>query len=149
VNHSPADVTAQLLIELGLATDPTAGLAWPVFVNGEPDAPDDCLTVYDQGGQDDGGLMAGELQAHYGVQVRCRTRSQAMGWVKLWAIRDALGDLAPNQTVAMTEGTPASYLVRCYAGIGQALSLGRDGNSSRRLLTLSALASLDQLPLSE
>ncbi len=149
MNHSPADVTAQLLIELGLATDPTAGGAWPVFVNGEPDAPDDCLTVYDEGGQDDGGLMAGELQAHYGVQVRCRTRSQALGWIKLEAIRDALGRLDANQTVAMVEGTPTSYLVRCYAGIGQALVLGRDGSSSRRLLTLNALASLDQLPLTE
>jgi hypothetical protein len=69
-------VIQQVLIELGLGTDPDTdpGEAWPVYSGSEPggqDAPDNCLTVYDTDPKPDGrSMLDGETWQHYGLQIR-------------------------------------------------------------------------------
>lgn len=140
--HSPGDITRWLLIGLGLGADPEESTVWPIFATSEPDAPDNCLTLYDTTGSDDGSSMIdGELYTHHGVQVRIRAATHSGGgYAKASAIRHALAELVHDETVHVGATT---YLVQCYARIGEVLTLGKDApNSKRSLFTLNATVSL-------
>jgi hypothetical protein len=45
LNHSPAAVLRQALVDLGVASDPGTGQEWPAFATKEPDAPENALTL--------------------------------------------------------------------------------------------------------
>src|SRR5688572_13398595 len=103
--HSPGEVVAYLLVELGLGATPTnppaSPATWPVYAEGEPDTPDNCITVYTTAGRSDGrSMIDGELFEHYGVQIRIRGRTQTDGWQKASAVRKAIS-AANLDTVAI------------------------------------------------
>ncbi len=155
---SPADVVASLLVDLGVATAAsawavrgTSGGKWPAFVNGEPPLPDDVLTVYDTAGSDHGSTMFdGELQGHYGFQVRVRSSNPQWGWLKADEVRVSLAQ-AVNDANHRYGGRSVRvgsnlYAVHNVAGIGPTIVLGKsDGDKERTwLFTVNALLNVDQ-----
>lgn len=142
-SHSPADVVRWLLVLMGLGSAPGGG-DWPVFAAGEPDLPDNCITVYDTQGTDDGrSQIDGELFSHEGIQVRVRARTHPEGWVKAHAIREALAKQAYDETV-VTGGE--AYLVHSINRIGNVIALGKEVPSTKRsLFTINATVSLRHL----
>ena len=144
--HSPADVIRGCLIDLGLGSDPTLDpqAAWPIYVSSEPTTPDNCLTVYDTQGVEDGSSqLDGELWTHHGFQVRVRSTDHVTGWARANAIRQALAQQVLDNAVAV--GT-SHYVIHAAAGIGSVLVLGKDTPTSKRsLFTLNATAVLRQV----
>lgn len=130
LQHSPARITRQVLIDLGLGS---ASGDWPVFVANEPDSPDAAITVHDSGneGRSDGrSMIDGTLWSHPAVVVTVRAASDGAGWPKAEAIRQALsGVLDREVTVSGTD-----YTVHCYSGIGNVVSFGHPSEQGKRHL---------------
>lgn len=144
LTHSPADVVRWLLVALGLGTDPEGGDSWPVFAAGEPDSPDNCITVFDTVGTDDGRVMVtGEAVRHPGIQVRVRAKNHATGWAKADAIRTALAQSVYLEAVAVGGN---HYLLHSASKIGNVLALGKESPVSKRsIFTLNCQVSVKQL----
>ena len=145
--HSPADIVRELLVQLGMGSDPTVspGSPWPVYASAEPQSPDNCITVFDTQGTDDGRTMHGFKPDHFGIQVRVRAADHPTAWQKADAqIRVALcegvDDSSLPQTVTLTIPLPMTrYTVPNFARIGQCLALGKEAPNSRRsIVTLNA-----------
>jgi hypothetical protein len=139
LTHSPADILAQVLVDIGQGSSPSNNplQAWPVYTTGEPNAPDNCITVKDTVGQDDGRTMPdGEPMFHPGFQIRLRATDEATGYAKANAIRTALSQIL-NRTVTIGSN---NYFVNCVVRIGQVLPLGKDTpHTKRSLFTLNAM----------
>lgn len=142
--HSPADVLRQLLVDLGLGSEPAALSLWPVYATSEPSSPDNCLTTYDTTGLTDARLMVtGEAPVHHGFQVRVRSADHQSGWAKANAVRTALAESVYQHTVHVGA---SAYLVHAVARIGDVLTLGSESpTSKRRLFTLNAVVTLQAL----
>lgn len=134
--NSPAEIISQLLQDLALGVAPQANnTPWQTFDSDEPDSPDNCITCYDTLGHDDGrSNLDGTLWAHYGVQVRIRSKGFAAGNVKAIAIRAGLAGVSRR---AVHIGT-AAYWVPVVANIGQVISLGKNKpETMRNLFTIN------------
>ncbi len=140
LQHSPADILGQLLIDNGQASDPTGTGAWPLSIGLEADIPDNVLTVYDTVGQNDGReMVTGELLSHEGIQLRVRAADKRTGYAKANALRAFLSETVKRNTVNL-DGV--SYTVNCAVKIGQVLPIGDDvPNTRRKLFTLNFLLS--------
>lgn len=144
LTHSPAEVVAKLLIDLGLGVDPTLTNppAWSVYSTAEPDAPDRCITVRDTVGRTRPRVMDGELQDTFGILVRVRSDRHGTGWVKADAIR---ANLAQSVTLREVTVSGSRYLVYALVGIGPVLPLGSEvPNSKRKVFTVNVEAVLRQ-----
>jgi hypothetical protein len=147
---SPAQIIRRLLIDLGLgvvasyAADVYTGSPWPVFDAGEPDKPDNCLTVTDTLGIDIGQRhFDGRLVQFYGVQVRIRGTTHPVGWLKADAIRNTLAESVFKKIVHVGAN---NYLVWSMARVGQVLSLGTNvPGDKRKLFTINATSAIEQL----
>lgn len=149
LTNSPAEILRAVLITLSLGTDPTpwaagSGNPWPVFAAGEPNIPDDCITVYDTMGVDHGQSMVDlELYQHYGCQIRVRSSDHQTGWDKADAIRRQASRFGQRSISGpLLSGT---YLVWAVAKMGQVLPLGKESPSSKRsVFTVNAQLAVDQ-----
>lgn len=139
--HSPAHVLSQVLIDLGQASDPDDGASWPVYVNGEPTSPDNCVTVYDTEGEYHGRVgIDGEIQEHYGFQIRVRSSRADDGYQKAGLIRRALAESVDHLYVLVESD---NYLVYNAAKLRGIFSLGTDTPAGkRRLFTFNGLLAL-------
>lgn len=142
LNHFPADVVRQTLIDLGLGAD-LGSAEWPVYSQKEPDAPDDVLTVFDTAGRDLGRTNPDQGRIElYGIQVRVRAGTVSGGGSKARAIAGALDAVYYRPVVV--DG--AIYLVRHFSRSGGVLRLGPEqGASGRWVFVLNGLASLEQV----
>lgn len=118
MQHSGADVLQALLPS-------------PCFVGAEPDAPDECYTVYDTAPnpqyrtQDDG-----VMHFIWGYQVRVRASTYNAGW----QMASAVADLLTRQikyTDAAVDGVHYNVVACTVKGFQ---FIGRDGAKSRRFL---------------
>jgi hypothetical protein len=144
LNHPPARILRQLLVDLGVATFPRgpseADLAWPAYYGSEPDTPDDVITVKGTADRDQGRTHPdGERQGMYGFQVRVRSSTEQEGDVKAREIAVAL-DQDLYQEWVTVEGS--RYLVHSVTTTGGPVPLGKVSGSRRSVFTLNALASL-------
>lgn len=141
--HSPAQVVQQMMIDLGDGTDGSLNNAWPVFATVEPDDPDNCITVYDTQGTDDGRTMVdGKASVHHGIQVRVRAYDHPTGYVKAKTVRNDF-ETVLNRQVSLDSQL---YLVECITKIGDVLPLGQDApNSKRRAFTLNVTTPITRL----
>ncbi len=140
--HSPADVVAQALVDLGVGVASAAGSGadWQVKVNDEPPDPDRVITVYDREGQNDARLqLTGEFVRHHGVQVRVRSRKSAEGWAKA---DDAAAALAEDATGRLVTVDGTDYFLTAVTGIAQPLRLGRAPGTDRFLYVVNAYVAL-------
>jgi hypothetical protein len=144
--HTPARVLAQVLIDLGLATNPEAATLgpWPVYAGKEPDEPDDAMTIYDTAGRDQGRVNPDSTRLElYGVQVRVRSAVRQDSYVQSWAVAAALDALYWRTVVVEVE----SYLLRNVARAGPPAVLGTDSpRTGRWLCTTNFLLSLARRP---
>lgn len=145
--HSPADVIRWLIIGLGGGTNPDLNLAWPVRATREADLPDNCITVYDTTGRDDGRTMTeGERIEHPGILIRIRSSKPKEGFVKAKAIATLLDESVRMNSVAIDS---SHYLIENVSRTGNVIPLGpapKDlPNSERSLFTINAVVKLRQL----
>lgn len=145
LHYSPADIVAQLIVNLGhgVAIDEDPAI-WPVYVAGEPDTPDNCITVYDTQSRDHGrSLVTGERQEHHGIQVRVRSEDHRQGFAKIRAIAVAFDQDVYLDGVTLEE---YDYRIQAITRVGDPLCLGKDGADSRRsLFTLNCIVSVREL----
>lgn len=143
LSHSPADVIRRLLIALGAGSDPDAAVlgVWPVYVDLEPPAPDNVLTVYDTTPRVHGRTHpVGTTQLHYGVQVRIRATTTAVGWTKGNAITEVFDGM--YQDPITVGGTLYHVHAVHHSGI---IRVGKDSPTTKRsLFTINALTVLKQ-----
>lgn len=138
MNHSPAEIVQQMLVDLAQGTLPSANGSWPVFCPNEGNKPDNAITVRDTAGRSDGRLMVtGRVPVHHGFQVRIRASSHNVGWAKADAIRVALSESVEQTTVTISG---SSYVVQGCVAIGPIIPLGMDKTrTTLELFTLNAL----------
>lgn len=145
LDHSPADVVRQLLIDLGLGTAiSTAGAptgAWPVYHASAPPEPDRIITVRSTTGIDGGRSHPdGERLTHHGIQVAIRSVSESEGYIKANAIAIALDQSVRRVTVTV-DGV--NYLVYCFSKVGDVIPAGKETPTSKRsLFTINPMVSL-------
>lgn len=140
--YSPAYVLRQLLVDLGLASDPPSSV-WPAFATSEPPTPDNCITTYDTAGQIHGRIQVdGSYEEYFGVQIRVRGAVDGEAYSKAGAIARALDTGVYDRHVTIS---PAIYLVHSISRSTAPISLGYDAPTSRRrLYTLNTLVCLTQ-----
>lgn len=143
LQHSPADIVAQHLVDAGLGTDPLANKDWSIFATSEPNLPDNVITVRDTAGMSDGRTMDGQLQDHFGIQIRVRAQTHNLGHRKLNSIRVYISEQVLQRNVTL-DGI--KYLIACYSHIGQIIYLGKNvPNSKHSLFTLNCTVPVDQI----
>lgn len=144
LNNLPSEIIARLLVIKGWATTTNLNQGWPVYVEDEPDKPDNCLTVYTQGSNSGGRTMTdGQQQEEYTFQIRIRSQTSSGGWIKSNQIAKGLDEEVIDVGVVLGSN---QYLVHCVARRGGILSLGKEYPSTlRSLFTLNAQLSVRQL----
>jgi hypothetical protein len=145
LEHAPAEVVRGLLIQLGIASNGVEYAPWPVFVENEPDQPDNCITVEDMPGVLDGRLHpTGEVQEHNGILIRVRgardiTGTDLKDGYQIARRRIDLICEALDQSVRSTQVTldSATYIVYSANRISSVDSLGRTrANRERSIFTV-------------
>lgn len=144
LTHSPADILAAHLIQLGLGVASSTA-DWTVRVDKEPSDPDRCITVYNTEGQGDGrSMIDGDSWDEYGFQVRVRGRSSQEAWKKAADIEDLIQSVPQsyNRTVNV-DGT--AYVLLCCVKVSQPIRVGVDSPQGRRhLVTVNGLIVIKQ-----
>lgn len=144
LDHAPADILAQLLVDLGLGSDPagTAGDAWPVFYGELPDKPDSLMVVYDQAGIIEGySQIDGEPMEHLGIQVLLRSARHRLGADKARDISDALDRTIYRNSVTLDSSV---YLVHNFSKTSGPISIGKEEGNSRLLFSINGLLTVRQ-----
>lgn len=151
--HSPADVMRKLLINAGYMSDPIVvtptPTSWPGYKDAEPDKPDNVVTTYDTEPQLDAhGQVTGQSFQHWGVQVRVRGTTHAVGFGKADAIRVVLNEGQVDSTVSFSstsDGGAATYLVHSSAQ-NTVRRMGMDSPTTKRhLFTINCLATIKRV----
>lgn len=149
LNHSQAHIIRDLLVVLGLGTDPGDNDSWPIYVGREPNTPDSVVTVYNTTPILSGRrAVDGIVMEHYGIQVRVRDADPRDGFNKAEDLKTAMDETIAlnNVTIEDTDGTGSStykvYTVNRKSGIHD---LGKQVDSSKRnLFTINAVVALRQ-----
>jgi hypothetical protein len=149
LDHSPADVVRQLLVDLSFATMHTDGGAWPAYVGRVPDSPDEMMVLTDTAGRDSGRTSPDdERQEHYGFQVMLRANTHEEGYAKANEIAIALDKYTTLEGVSIDNAGTAGdsvYLIYAITRTTGVIPLGRESPASdRRLFTINALVALRQ-----
>jgi len=144
LSHTPAQVIAQLLVDLACGSSASLTVGWPVFSTNEPDLPDNVITVYDTEGNQDGRFMiTGEVRQHYGLQFRIRGTSHSIAHAKANTLKQILDQTVLRTAVALGGST---YLVQSVSRRSGPISIGKESPTSRRVIfTLNAVVSLRQV----
>lgn len=143
LTHSPADVLAKLLVDLGHAIDSQSAGDWPAFVNQEPNAPDKCVTTFDTTGRVGKRVHSNGYRPEFrGVQVRIRAHTQDAGWTRANRIAAALDEEVDWRTVALSG---VNYLVCAVTRTSGVLPLGDEPGTKRKLFTVNGVMSIKQL----
>jgi len=152
LSHLPSEIIRRLLITLNQGTLPTDNLASPIFIENDPDSPDNIVSVFTTAsvlqGRDQN---SGEMNEFFGFQIMIRNADPLNGWEKAKNILDTI-DSVVNQdivSVADTTGTAtSSYLVHSITRTSGILSLGKEGTTGgrtdRNLFTINAIASITE-----
>ena len=143
LQHLPSDIVRHLINDKGEGTLPSLNGAWPVFATKLPDVPDEALCVYDSESLLEGRTMTnGETQEHYGIQVRLRAVSPAIGYHKAHLLASRM-DLNVLRDLVTLEGIP--YLVHAITRRGGILPIGPESGSTIRVgFTINFTASIRQ-----
>lgn len=145
--HSPANVIAQALIDIGLASEVSSvgaiGGDWPVTVDTELNLPDDSITVTNTQGELNGRIqITGEQPEHFGFQIKVRASLPTTGWQKANGLAVALDQSLSHQSVTIDSSI---YAVGAVTRKGGVLAIGRELASTKRFLyTINAVVVINQ-----
>lgn len=145
LQHSPADVLRYLLIDHSMGGLPSgvSNADWSIFVDNEPDSPDNCITVYNSVSKQNGRVMVGEVCELHGIQVRVRSQISKTGYNK---IREIAVEIDENVIIdTVTIGT-ATYCVHSFKRTTDIISFGKDtpNQSKRHIHTFNGLLTVRQ-----
>jgi hypothetical protein len=117
---------------------------WPIGAGSEADSPDNYLTVKETVGIMEGrDMTSGDMNGHYGVQIRIRAEDRPTARSKADAIVNCLNRQV-NRT-SVTVGTN-NYLVEAITLAGNPIALGTEiATSKRYLYVINALVAAQQL----
>lgn len=141
-DEAPSEVVAQLIIDLGIGTDPSTTVTdWATRATGEDYTPDNCITVYDTTAFMDGRTHDGKLQGMPGIQVRVRSSGPRNGWKKAKYVEYQLSQVLDR--IVHRNGN--RYMVRSLNGFGGVLPMGKESPTSKRnLFTINCYVNLKQ-----
>lgn len=151
LKNPPAEIVAQLLIDLGLVSDPEltgtgTDTEYPIYISFMPDTVDEIITIYDTAGELAGRDMpTGHVIDRFGIQIICRsgTTKYTEGQQTLADIADSIDESILDNVVTLNAN---SYLVRNLRRTSSVLSLGKESEETKRnLLSLNLLATISQL----
>lgn len=143
LEHSPADIIRYLLIDLSQGTIPQARSAWPIYTEMEPDKPDNAITTFNTSGITEGKThKSGQVQEHFGVQIRLRSQVPEEGFPKMRSLQVCLDEEVRFDNVVIGS---SEYLIHAVTRKGGVLSLGKEPSTNRYAFTLNVLVSLKQL----
>ena len=140
--HTPGEIVRRVLIDLGQGSFPVVGskVAWQVYAENEPDAPDSVITCTTTTGVQGGRIMInGEWSESNGVQIRVRGANHTGAWTKINAIKVAL-DAAFRKTISFGD---AAYLVWNFSR-RNLIAIGNEPESKRKLYSLNYLITVRQ-----
>lgn len=148
LDHSPADIIAQVLIDLSMASE--MGIngkpegAWPVSVDTELTLPDDIITVTNTEGVLNGRIqITGERPEHFGFQLKIRSSISTTGWEKARTLAVALDQQMSYTTITIGSST---YDVGAVTRMGGILAVGRELASTKRFLyTINGIVVINQI----
>jgi hypothetical protein len=141
VTNSPAEIVQQLLVDL---VDEWGGTDWPLFVDNEPDSPDDAITVYNTDGLLNARLQnTGEFDENPGIQIRIRSAEYTDGWTIADAIKAMLDEDVYGNVVAVLDG--GDFEIETFNRSSNVLAIGREPESQRWVFTLNGTIVVNEL----
>jgi hypothetical protein len=146
LDHSPADVLRYLMIAHNLGSigvGPTTD-DWRIFVDNEPDSPDNVVTVYNTTSRPQGRHQTdGEIQEMHGVQIRVRSQLSKEGYAKARSIAIELDEGTYRENVTIDS---AVYCFHSFTRIGDIISIGKDAPTptKRNVHVFNGLLTLTQ-----
>ena len=130
--HSPADIVAQLMDDVGLANlstgtgtgDPSTG--WTVFPLHLPETPEQAILVKDTSGRlHNRNHVTGVMSEHYGIQLLARSSQDPVTPYK--RIKLILEYFDTNVNRALVTIGVRTYRVNAITRVGPAAPAGNDG----------------------
>lgn len=144
LEHTPAVVLRQYIIDQSYAVLPSTGGSWPLYVASLPDGDDvelDALVLYDTTPVKWGRDMAGPIAQDFGIELFGRSLTYDDGWDKMTAIANAM-DSVHNQSVTVSS---TDYQIDGITRGGVSY-LGQEQASERRYtFSLNMLITLKQI----
>lgn len=115
-----------------------------MYVESEPETPDDVVTVYNTQGADGGRSMVdGDLFGSPGVQFRVRGHDSVAAWEKADEIQATIARGVYQRTVHIGD---VDYLVHSFNRIGDVLPVGPEPTApGRSVYTVNALIAVKEL----
>ena len=150
LEHSQADIVRHVLIAINHGTLPSGNEPWPIYVDNEPDAPDNCITITNTPSRDFGrDAIQYDRQEYHGIQIRIRAATSPLGRNKARRLAIALDAEIIQHTIALPKVPgveEADYLIHSVTRTGDVLSLGKEvPNTKRHLFTLNAIVAIRQV----
>ncbi len=123
LDHPPARVLQAILVDSGIITNPPDNI-WPAYVGFEPDLPDNCVTLFGTDGVDGGRENSGgERQEHHGIQIRIRSSTEEVGFVKARILAVYLDEEILRKNITVDS---SNYLVHSIKRTTDVTLIGRD-----------------------
>lgn len=143
---SPAKVLQRLIVNFGGGMLPTNGGAdtWPIYVDQEPDLPDNCITIYNVVGRKDGRTMIdGEIMEHHGIQLRIRGALSDVTYTKARALAVLLDEEIYQEQFIIGSSV---YCVHSFTRTTDVIPFGKDAPtpSKRSMYSINGLVDLRQ-----
>jgi len=148
LSHIPERIVRQLLIDLGLGSDPDDEASWPTYYNAAPDSDDTVVIVRGTAGDVLGTLQpSGERCENYGIQITVRGQNTDTPGEKAWTIATTLDGIAKVTVLVYDRsGTgSSSYLVHGANRISGPINLGKEPGTKRHLFTINFKLAITQL----
>ena len=145
LEHTPAEIVAQMLVDLGQANKYNLAGSWPVFFSQQPVKPDNLVVVTNIGGRIHGrNHLTGWTRKHFGIEVAARSvregnsgdAATTVGWEKINQICNALDSSVLNRSVTVSHMNRPSvtYIVHACTRINDIRTVGPDNTNSQRYL---------------
>lgn len=137
MNHTPSQIVRQLLIDLNVGT---ASGTWPIYYENMPDAPDNCVAVFDTEPVDvRRDHVTGETALIRGIQVMVRAVDVRTAYLKCKDVNKAFDEDVYRDEVTLDESI---YRVQAISRLSAEIPVGADGATKRRLYSTNARLSV-------
>lgn len=142
MNHSPADILLQELIDSGLVdTTGTDEPSWEGRVNRVVDEPDYLVVVNDTQGVEQHREMFGDTIVFAGVQIRIRSDDYLSAFRKSHAIQAHLDTIAQSSVSIDSD----NYEIHAVHRVGNVIPLGKSDDDQREHFVLNATLYVKEL----
>lgn len=128
LTHSPADILRYIIVAHGWGILPpgSSNPDWSVFVDKEPDRPDNCITLYNTSAKYNGRVHSGEVQEQHGIQVRVRSALSNEGYTRARGVAIELDEQLSIESITIGGST---YSVKSFNRRTDVKPLGTDAQT--------------------